>query len=232
MIEKLFSNKIVIVIVSLLLIAFLVFYGIIKINSRNYNNKKIDRNKYIVYTKETRKKEYYIQDVPFINIKGENIEIINDDIYNFLENFNKENIEISYEYSINGIILSLVLKVEDHTKADNAVVTNFRSYNINMDTLELLSNPKVLNYFNISEQEVNNIIENYINDYYNELVNNNILDQNECNYNCFLNRRDIKSNYIDNISYYIRDGKLIVFKPTTFIPIYDNEERIDEYEIE
>ena len=67
-IEKVFGNKIIIILVSLLLIIALVYYGISKINSRDFNNKKIDKNKYVVYTKETRQKDFYIQDIPFINL--------------------------------------------------------------------------------------------------------------------------------------------------------------------
>jgi len=232
LIENILNNKIIILFISLLLIALLVFYGISKMNNRNYNNKKLDNTKYIVYTKETREKEYYLQDIPFINLKGESIGVINNDIDTYLKNFDKENIETSYEYNINGIVLSLILKVEDHSKADNATITYFRSYNINLNNLELLSNEAVLNYFNINENDINNKIENELKNYYNDLVNNSYINTNQCNYNCFLNNRDIKpSNYSDGVEYFIRDGKLIVFKPTTFIPLYEKEKRIDEYEI-
>ena len=230
-IEKVFDNKIIIILVSLLLIIALVYYGISKINSRDFNNKKIDKNKYVVYTKETRQKDFYIQDIPFINLKGETIEVINDDINNYLEPFNKDNIEVSYEYSVNGIILSVVLKVEDHSKLENASITYYRSYNINTENMELLSNPKILSYFDITEQEVNSIIEYNLKDYYNNLVKDKIINKSECNYNCFLNNRGINTNYIDNIAYYIRDGKLIVFKPMTFIPLYEEEKKIDEIEV-
>ena len=230
-IERVFGNKIIIILVSLLLIIALVYYGIIKINSRNFNDKKIDKNKYVVYTKETRQKDFYIQDIPFINLKGETIEVINEDINNYLETFNKDNIEVSYEYSVNGIILSVVLKVEDHSKLENASITYYRSYNINTENMELLSNPKILSFFDITEQEVNSIIEYNLKDYYNNLVKSKKINKNECNYNCFLNNRGINTNYIDNIAYYIRDGKLIVFKPITFIPLYEEEKIIDEIEV-
>ena len=230
LIENILNNKIIILIVSLLLIALLVFYGISKINNRNYNNKKIDKTKYIVYTKETREKEYYIQDIPFINLKGESIDVINNDIETYLENFNKENIEISYEYNINGIILSIILKVGDHSKADNATITYFRSYNINLDNLELLSNEAVLNYFNINENDINNRLENELKNYYTNLVNKTYINSNQCDYNCFLNSRDIKqSNYLDGVEYFIRDGKLVIFKPIVFIPLNEDEEMNYEF---
>ena len=75
------------------------------------------------------------------------------------------------------------------------------------------------------------IIEYNLKDYYNNLVKNKKINKSECNYNCFLNNRGINKNYIDNIVYYIRDGKLIVFKPITFIPLYEEEKIIDEIEV-
>lgn len=231
-IEKIFNNKIVIFSVSIFLIVTLIVYGITKANSRNYNDKKIDKTKYLVYTKETKEAEYYVQDIPYINIKGRSIEIINNDIETYLSNFEKNNVDIYYEYNINGVLLSLILIVEDHSKIESATITYFRSYNININTLELLSNQSILNYFNITEQDVSNKLEKDLKDYYSNLVKKSIIKEKECNYDCFLKSRDIKSNYyIDNVEYFIRNGKLIVFKPIVFIPLYDNEKINYEFEV-
>lgn len=233
LIEKVFNNKIIIILVSVFLIVTLIVYGIIKANNRNYNNLKIDKTKYIVYTKESNEASYYVQDIPYINIKGKSIEIINNDINTYLDNFKKDNIDIYYEYNINGKILSLILIVKDHSKIESATLTYFRSYNINIDTLELLSNKVVLNYFNLTEQDVSVKIENDLKEYYSNLVSNSIIKEKECNYDCFLGNRDIKSNnYIDGVEYFIRNGQLIAFKPIVFIPFYDEEEMNYEFIIE
>ena len=229
-IENIFNNKIIIIIISVFLIASLMVYGIIKINGRNYNYKKIEKSKYIVYTRESNEANYYIQDIPSINLKGKSIEIINQDIDTYLNNFKKDNIDIYYEYNINGIILSLILIVEDHSKIETATLTYYRAYNININTLELLSNKSVLDYFNVTEQDVSNKLERDLKTYYKDLVNNSIIKENECNYKCFLESRDINSNnYIDNIEYFIRNGELIAFKPIVFIPLFDKEKITSEF---
>ena len=226
-------KKTIIILISILLIISLVVYGIIKIDSRNYNNIKLDKNNYLVYTIESNESGYYIQNIPFINIKGQIIEVINKDINDFTNKYKEDNININYEYNISGKILSLILKIEDHSKIEDATIASFRSYIINLDTLELLSNKEILNYFNLTEQDINILLGNKINDDYTNLVNNSVIKQSECNYNCYLNNRGInQSNYLDGTYYFIRDGKLIVFKAINFIPLYEKEEIEYEYEID
>ena len=93
---------------------------------------------------------------------------------------------MKYEYDINGEVLSLVLKVEDHSLAQQATITSFKSYNINIKTKELLENEKVLDLFNTTEENIEKIIKKETKDYYNNLVSNNNISINECNYNCYI----------------------------------------------
>ena len=228
--EKLLNNKKTIILIAILLIAAILSYGIIKYNNHNYDNLKIDKSKNFVFTSSTKQSDNYTQERPFVNIKGYSIEIINKDIDKFLDSFTEDNIEMKYEYDINGEVLSLVLKVEDHSLAESATITSFKSYNINIKTSELLENEKVLDLFNTTEENIEKIIKKETKEYYNNLVDNKILSINECNYNCYIKDRNI-DNYLDGIELYIRDGNLIVFKPMTFIPLYEDEKIIKEYEI-
>ena len=228
--EKLLNNKKTIILIAILLIAAILSYGIIKYNNHNYDNLKIDKSKKFVYTSSTKQSDNYTQERPFVNIKGYSIEIINKDIDKFLDSFTEDNIEMKYEYDINGEVLSLVLKVEDHSLAQRATITSFKSYNINIKTKELLENEKVLDLFNTTEENIEKIIKKETKEYYNNLVSNNNISINECNYNCYIKDRNI-DNYLDGIELYIRDGNLIVFKPMTFIPLYEDEKIIKEYEI-
>ena len=152
--EKLLNNKKTIILIAILLIAAILSYGIIKYNNHNYDNLKIDKTKNFVYTSSTKQSDNYTQERPFVNIKGYSIEIINKDIDKFLDSFTEDNIEMKYEYDINGEILSLVLKVEDHSLAQRATITSFKSYNINIKTSELLTNEKVLDLFNTTEENI------------------------------------------------------------------------------
>lgn len=54
---------------------------------------------------------------------------------------------ITYEYDINGIILSLVIKVINN-ETTYAPEPYFRSYNINLETQEVISDQTLLEYFN------------------------------------------------------------------------------------
>ena len=228
--NKILNNKKTIILISIFLIIAIITYGIIKYNRNNYNNMKIDRSKNFVFTSSTKQSDNYIQERPFINLKGYSIEIINKDIDKFLDTYTNDNIEMKYEYDINGEVLSLVLKVEDHSLAEQATITSFKSYNINIKTKELLSNEKVLDLFNTTTDNIEKTIKKETKEYYNNLVKTNNISINECNYKCFITNRDI-NNYLDGIELYIRDGNLIVFKPMTFIPLYEEEKITKEYEI-
>ena len=59
------------------------------------------------------------------------------------------------------------------------------------------------------------------------MVNQNYFSQEECNYDCFLKYRNV-SNYLDNVNYYVKDGKLYVYKPFVIYSIYDEEEYFTE----
>ena len=46
-----------------------------------------------------------------------------------------------------------------------------------------------------------------------------------CNYNCFLKSRDF-TDTMEDVEYYVRDGKLVVFKPYTYMYNAEEEKNI------
>ena len=217
-------NKSLIICISTFLIVSIIVYFFINYNSKDFKNIKQEKSNYLVYTKETKQSGNYIQKIPYINIKGENISIINNDINNYLSNFKNNNTSIDYEYSINGIVLSIIIKVEDHS-IEVATTPYFRSYNINLNTSELLSNEAILNELNITEEEVKNKINEKLKYYYKDISKKEYFDVRECDYECFLMNREIdKNDLLNNCEYFIRSGKLVVFKPYIFASFYGEEE--------
>ena len=218
------TNKIIIICIAIFLIISIIAYGILKNSNKNFNNIKEDKSKYIVYTKKSIKSGNYHQDIPYINIKSESIKIINEDIDNYVNNFKNKNTNINYEFNINGIILSLIIKVEDHN-IEVATVPYFRSYNISLNTYELVSNELLLNELNLTQKDVINTIDNKMKYYYKDISTKEYFDTRECDYQCFLKNREIDSNdYLKDTEFFIRNGKLIVFKPYIFASFYGEEE--------
>ena len=209
------------------IIIFIITFIYVKKQNENYRNIKQEKNNYIVYTKYSQNINNYAQNIPYINIKSHNIDLVNEDIDLFLSNFKGKNkCIISYEYDINGIILSVIVKVGDYS-TEYSPQAYAKSYNINLDTLEVINDSALLNFFGTNENEVSSIIESKFKSYYIDLVNQNYFSQEECNYACFLKYRNV-NNYLDNVNYYVKNAKLYVYKPFVIYSIYDEEEYFTE----
>lgn len=224
---KKFNNKnnknIIIISCATFVIIFIIFFMVFQNNNRNYNNIKVSKNKYLVYTKTENTTGKYSKEIPFLNIDSPVAVSINKDIDAFLSSFSSSNKNIiKYEYNINGIILSLVIKVVDYdtTYAPNVY---FRTYNFNLDKLEAISDEALLEFFGIDEAVVQKKIEDKFKDYYYEELKEEYLNQNECDFDCFITYRGFQG-YMENIHYYVEDGKLVLFKPFIFASIYGEEE--------
>ena len=221
------TKRTLIYILGASIIIFIITFIYVKKQNENYRNIKQEKDNYIVYTKYSQNTNNYAQNIPYINIKSNNIDLVNEDIDSFVFNFKGQNkCIISYEYDINGIILSVIVKVGDYSTEYSPQVYA-KSYNINLDTLEVINNDVLLNFFGTDESEVSSIIESKFKLYYTDLVNQNYFSQEECNYDCFLKYRNV-SNYLDNVNYYVKDGKLYVYKPFVTYSIYDEEEYFTE----
>ena len=218
------DTKIVLMIsFSVFLIIFLLFFVIQKGKNDNYNNIKEDKKNFLVYTKYEQKGKVYSIYVPYINIKSDNVKAANEDIDLFVSEFiESKKAMISYEYNINGIILSVVVKIVDYD-AEYAPQAYFRTYNINLDTLELIADDALLEFFEVSEENVAEKIENQFKYYYKKIVEEDYYEEDECSYSCFLKYREV-DDYLNDICYYVKDGNLIVYKPFVFYSIYGEEE--------
>lgn len=220
------KNSIIqIVCIVIVVVSIVIGYVYYNNNSENYNSVKIDKSQYLVYTKSKQQSGYYNQYKPFLNVKGEVADQVNNDIDLYFSNFDKDNVCITYEYDLNGKVLSLVIKVEDYSYVDSAAVLYFRSYNIKLDSMEILSNEKILSYFNMNSSDVEVKLDEKIKEYYYKLVGSAVIDEKECNYDCFIQARNFEPGTEDN-EYYVRNGKLVVFKPYIFMTSTDSDEEI------
>ena len=214
--------------ITVFLLVVIIGYYFYNKDNENYNNLKIDKSKYLIYTISKKESGSYNQYKPYLNINSEMADYINKDIDLYVNSFDKDNVCITYETDLNGKILSLIIKVEDYSFAESAAVLCFRSYNLKLDTMELLTKEEVLNYFEMTEDDVSLRLDEKIRSYYDKLVDKGTVDGRKCNYNCFLKARKFESSN-DNNEYFIRDGKLIVFKPFVYMTT-DSNKKVKKYE--
>lgn len=225
------TKKILVVCLTVFIIIFLIAYVFLRKGNDNYNEIKENKSDYLIYTKYEKTNTNYPKHIPYVNIKGEVIKQVNEDIDLFADDFkNTDRCILLYEYDISGIILSIVLKAVNYN-VEYAPEVYFRSYNINLNTLEVISDAALLDFFNTNTANTESMIENKFRSYYQDIVSEEYYQADECTYECFLNYRNVQ-NYMDNISYYVKDGNLIAYKPFVFYSIYGEEDYFEDEDFE
>lgn len=198
-------------------------YSIHNYNVNNYNYIKIDKSKDLIYTIFYDTANDYIKDVPYVNMNAPHIEEVNNRINSFVEKYKTLNRAIiTYEYEVNGQILSLITKAISY-ETNYAAKVEFISFNINVETQEVLDDSTILSLYGIDTNYVKERIKNQLQKYHTEIVKEGYYSLQQCNFNCFLKWRDIED-YLDGVSYYIKEGKLYAYKPFVFASIFGEEE--------
>lgn len=189
---------------TIILLILLIGYGIYVIQNNN-KNVIIDSSKDIVFT--IYKSTSYKQEVPNINIKKLNNNI-NNEINKLVEPYlEKENVSIEYKYNINGNILSLIIIISE-TKDESAPNLYFKTYNINLKKLKVLSDKEVLNLFDTNKSKITKGINEIFTNYYNEELKYNIIPN--MTYQEYLKMRKL-DNINDKLYFYISNNNLEVF---------------------
>ena len=195
-------------ILTVIFICIGMFYALKKDND-NYNGILIDPNYDYVFTYNEINTGHFTKQVPHINV---DINSVNENIDSFVADYlTKDDNIISYEYNVTNNILSVVVRIISFT-SKNAPINYFRSFNINLDNLEVISDKDLLSAFKITEEAVQEKIEEQFKDYYYDLVFKEQINESKCNLDCFIERRGFFG-YMQDVNYYVNDGRLIVYKP-------------------
>ena len=222
------SKKIPIVIgVAIVLIVFVTLVYYFKNKNVGYSDLKEDSTKAFVYTINSEKNDTYFMNVPYVNIQGAVAKEVNEDVDSFAAEFsNNEKIMLSYEYDINGRILSLLVKCVDYD-VKYVPKVYFRTYNIDLENQKLLSDEELLSIYNITTTDVSNFIEKKFTYWYKDVVKQGYVEEKECDYICFLEYREVED-YLDDVVYYVERGNLVAYKPFVFYSIFGEEEYFKE----
>ena len=201
-----------------LVIGLIIFYYTTKDNV--FSKYKHEKSKNIVYPIYQKGKT----SVPHINLKGTGIDEINKIIVDKANNFLVDKNMISYNFEINGKILSLAIQYIDFTQEkDFYPIITYDVYNINFYTSQILNSNDMLEIYGLSEADVKPIVEARFVDFYNKEREENILND-ECNYDCFLHQRGIENNnYMEDSYYYIKEADLYLVKPFKIYSVFNEE---------
>ena len=217
------KQKTTLIIVVAIAIVAMLAYSFHENNVKNYNYIKESWFENIIYTSYYDDRNEYIKEVPYINIKGEQITEVNNQIETFSTKYtNLSRAIITYDYSITGQILSVIIKAINY-ETNYASEAEFISYNINLKTQQVYTNQEILDLYNINAGYVSDRIKNQLQQYHKDIIKEKYYSLQQCNFTCFLKWRNIED-YSKGIAYYISAGKLYVYKPFVFASIFGEEE--------
>ncbi len=190
--------------------------------SNRYERLKIDKDKYFIYTNTKNTENNSL--VPKVNLNSSDASIVNNEITSesleYVTSDNKKK-NVTYRYNRSGSLISLVMIYRDII--DNKVNYNYKTYvfDLNKDG-KLLSNDEILNKFNITYAEINDVMRTKMKNKYNSEVTRKIISK-DCDFTtCFLNLRNIY-NFIDDINIYVENNRLVVYRTYNVYTDYHEE---------
>ena len=118
---------------------------------------------------------------------------------------------MSYDISLNDNILSLIVYISYETENELANI-EYKTYNINTDTNQIVTNQELLNKYNLTINQVNTKVLAELNKYYNYEIENDLVDQN-ITFSDYLNILEYKTVTLDNLSLFIdKKNDLYIYK--------------------
>ena len=210
----------IIILVIVIIVCFSSFFLFPK--EFNYHDLLKNKDKKIVYSSNSN--DILENDkVPVINIDSPVINDINADIMDYYQNYlTKFTQGFLYKYCVSDHLLSiLIISQQRYVDAEHSDIY-YRSYNIDLKNMTLLSDQDVFDIYKINEDTLRYFITYKFVDFYNDLIKQGYFTKEECDFSCFMESKNIV-NVMDDNAYYIEDGKLILYKPFNIYTDYGEE---------
>ena len=150
--------------------------------------------------------------IPYFKVSNTLYDSINKDILeNSLLRVCYQNGYMSYDISLNDNILSLIVYISYETDNELANI-EYKTYNINTDTNQIVNNQELLNKYNLTVNQINTKVLTELNKYYNYEKENELVDQN-ITFSDYLNILEYKTVTLNNLSLFIdKKNDLYIYK--------------------
>ncbi len=201
-----------------ILIPICVIVGIISISVSPSGNLENGKKPY-VYTKD----QFLFQDeiesyLPYVNLKGSDAKEFNQELEEIYQD--QEHTLLTYSYDISGDFLSVVYCIIDISGELPEYEMHTKVFDI--PSKKLVTTDQLLDFYNVTEEDVRTEIEANMHSYYNEMVDKQLIEVQECDYNCFLEDR-----YFDGdkeLELAISEGDLYAYQGFRIYGIYGESE--------
>lgn len=161
--------------------------------------------------------------LPALTLDSEDAKKINAKIKEeYTATIQKKNTQFTYQASLNKKYISLAIMVN---KVENKgyPYTTIKTYNFDKKTGALVDDETLLNEFQTSIDKIAASFENEMKTMYEEEVEGTYLNESECNYDCFLQARNV-TNYQDDIHLYVRNNQLVYYRPFIIFSSFNDDD--------
>ena len=195
------KKKSIIIIIILLILLLLILWP-----KEDDKNKIYTASRYVI-TYESTKIDKAVSKLPYINLKGEDINIVNNAI--MIKYYECEELEdryMDYEYYSSDKVLSLIVKV--YLLEDDFIPSEIEFYNFDMNGKRLTNND-LKELYNVDDTLVEEKLNTQVKKYYNYEVQKGYINKNTCDYNCYI--KAYPSDYLNTLEYYVKNNSLYTY---------------------
>ena len=162
--EKEKNNKKILIFVIIIFIVLTII--LLVINNNTSHEKALTNYEYIIEKETNYSDDESKGNLPVINLKGKDIEKINDEIMkNYYDIGYLDDYNYQYEYSVYKDILSLRVDITNIDGSEYGTATIY-TYNINVKDGTLLSDQELLDHFEITGNIIDKKVEERFKDFY------------------------------------------------------------------
>lgn len=204
-------KRIVILLVLCIGLGFLSF-------SVSPGNVKMDKKKEYVYAKETSRLDdnQTESNLPVINVKGKDAKELNaklDELYH------RENTVLTYGYQLYEKYLSVVYWIIT-LHEDSSPTFEMKTAVFYLPNKKLVSTEDLLKKYGITREEAFQKMDEKMQFYYHDIIEKGYIDRNECDYNAFLEDRQLSDDYTLQL-FIDKDGVLKSYRAFNVYSFYD-----------
>ena len=149
--------------------------------------------------------------LPYINISGKDTQAINKYVEELYKKYSSDKkSKLTYKTEKYNDIISLLVSIDEYNKDINETIKKYLGFNVKQDGT-FIDKEELAELFGYSLEEIVDIVDKKLNEYYQNEIVEGYIDSNECNYNCYLSYARGINNILDEISLVVENGKLTVY---------------------
>lgn len=215
-----YKNRIMLLFGLIIFILTLIF--IRSVTNKNAKDKIVTNKEYIVTIKELSTKNNLKSEIPFINIKINNIDNINNEISKFIYNetivFNRS---VSYEYYVQkNEILSLLITSKEYLTTNELALVKYKSYNIDLKSKKLLTNEELLQKYDLLQEDFDDLYTREMKQFYKDALVEEFTDG-YCDFEAYVKYHELDDG---QESYFVNNNEIYYYKDFLFSSILGDEE--------